>query len=85
MERLPSIDELIRCLEGLSKTNSNITLKTHQIEIETIKELGISEELLMIPREKSRTEFQYRLAWALTKAKKKGLVERVERKTWRFR
>lgn len=85
MENLPSIDELIRCLEGISKVNSNITFKTNQIETETIKKLGISEELLKIPREKSRTEFQYRLAWALSKAKKKGFVERIERKTWRFR
>ena len=85
MENLPSIDSLLTCLAQISKTCPNRTLSTKEIEIEITKVLCIPEEALQIPREKSRTEFQYRLAWALTKAKQKQFIEHVGLKLWSFK
>jgi Mrr N-terminal domain len=39
---------------------------------------------LRAPWRGSRTEFAYRMAWARTGLKGKGLVERAESKTWRL-
>jgi hypothetical protein len=54
-----------------------------EIEKFVVQELGISEADQKIPREKSRTELQYRLAWARTKAKGAGLIVRDGTKSWK--
>lgn len=86
MNSLPSIEEILECIEEFSQTQSKSksTQSKQEIELEVARRLGISKDLLEIPREKSRSEFQYRLAWALTKAKQRGLVERTGYKQWTF-
>lgn len=85
MNSLPSIQEILQCIEDFSREQSMRTQSKQEIESEVSRRLGVTKELLEIPREKSRSEFQYRLAWALTKAKQKGLVERTGHKQWTFK
>lgn len=85
MNSLPSIKEILECIEGFSKELAKRTQSKQEIESEVSRRLGVTKDLLEIPREKSRSEFQYRLAWAMTKAKQKGLVERTGHKQWTFR
>lgn len=84
MNSLPSIQEILECLEEFSRKQSKSTQSKQEIESEVARNLRIPKELLEIPREKGRSEFQYRLAWALTKAKQKGFVERTGNKQWTF-
>ena len=46
--------------------------------------LELSQELQEITRADKRGEFGYRLAWARTKAKGKGHIERIDHATWRI-
>lgn len=58
-----------------------------------ILERGVAQQLrlstealeqLHAPERGSRTEFSYRLAWAKTRLKAKGLIERTGTKSWRL-
>lgn len=59
-------------------------MNTDNIFEEVAIHLGLSNEVLQIKRIGNRNEFGYRLSWARTKAKEKGLVERVELGIWRI-
>jgi restriction endonuclease Mrr len=59
-------------------------MNTDDIFEEVAIHLGLSNEILQIKRSGRRSEFGYRLSWARTKAKEKGLVERVEFGIWKI-
>jgi hypothetical protein len=81
--KLPSFSTLQEALILMFKTFPDETFTNLDIEKFVVHELGVSEEAQMIPREKSRTELQYRLAWARTKAKGAGLIVRDGARTWK--
>jgi hypothetical protein len=80
---LPSFKILQGALLLIFKTFPNQSFTNLEIEKFVIQELEISEAAQIIPREKSRTELQYRLAWARTKAKGAGLIVRDGTKSWK--
>jgi hypothetical protein len=80
---LPDFNALQGAIFLMFKTFPNQSFTNDQIEKFVIQELNISETAQKIPREKSRTELQYQLAWARTKAKSAGLIIRDGSKCWR--
>jgi len=83
MEQLPKYQELIPTLVKVL-ADAGKPLSNSEIEIRVIRELNIPEELSAIVHSGKRTELQYRLAWARTKAKKDGLIGSPARETWTF-
>lgn len=85
-EQVPSYDKLmIPVLKALtvlggSGTIDEINDKVYELE-------NLSEEILQIPHEEngSRSEVDYRLAWARTYLKKFGLLENSARGVWTLR
>jgi restriction endonuclease Mrr len=57
-----------------------------EIEAAVARELALSEELLRAPHRlgAARSELAYRLAWARTKLKSDGLIERAGTSSWRL-
>ena len=80
---LPTFNILQEALLLIFKTFPGQSFTNLEIEKFVIQELGISEVAQQIPREKSRTELQYRLAWARTKAKAAGLIIRDGTMSWK--
>ncbi len=56
----------------------------HNREISTLlsQQLGIPKPLLEVIHSGTRTEFDYRLAWAKTKAKNSGWIQSDKREHW---
>jgi restriction system protein len=71
------VDPLIQILAEAGKPLSN-----SEIEAAIIKRMGIPESLTIQIHSGSRTELQYRLAWARTKAKSTGKIVSTKRETW---
>jgi restriction system protein len=71
------VDPLIQILAEAGKPLSN-----SEIEAAIIKRMGIPESLTIQIHSGSRTELQYRLAWARTKAKSSGKITSPKRETW---
>jgi hypothetical protein len=80
---LPSFNTLQEALLLMFKTFPGQSFTNLEIEKFVVQQLGVSEADQKIPREKSRTELQYRLAWARTKAKGAGLIVRDGTKSWK--
>ncbi len=53
-----------------------------EIENAVAQRLGLTSEQLAIPHDRSRSEYQYRLAWTRSYAKKEGLLISVRRNHW---
>jgi restriction endonuclease Mrr len=78
---LPRISELIEpTLNCLRANNGQAHFKT--IEEWVVKELGLSVEQRNLLRTGNRTELQYRLSWARTKAKSEGVIENHGKGFW---
>lgn len=78
---LPTSDQLEKAvIEAITdlggKANNGEILKW------TIKSLAISDKQLGIMRSGNRSEVEYRLAWARTRASKKGLIHRSGPSQW---
>ena len=78
---LPSSKKLVWPVVQVLKKSAEPTQKAvidrHLIEI-----LGLSQELVSIPHDNSRAEYQYRSAWALSYGKKAGYFENPSRNHW---
>ena len=81
MEQLPKYQDLIRpillVLSRAEKPFSNA-----EIELGVVSELGVPSDLASLIHSGNRTELQYRLAWARTKAKSSGWLRSPKRETW---
>ena len=53
-----------------------------QIRAEVIKALDLSPEVVQTIHSGARTELEYKLAWARTLAKQKGLISSTGRMMW---
>lgn len=79
----PTSTSLETAVIGILK-ESGRPLKSKEIDELVIKKLEISKDLIDVIHSGSRTEIAYRLAWVRTKAKKKGLLERLPTNQWRL-
>jgi hypothetical protein len=81
MNQLPKYQEFIEpMLTFLADRTSPAT--NSEINKAVADALKIPSELLNKIHSGSRTEFQYRMAWARTKAKADGKISSLRRETW---
>ena len=78
---LPSSKKLIWPVVQVLKKSTEPTQKA-VIDRQLIEILGLSQELVSIPHDNSRAEYQYRSAWALSYGKKAGYFENPSRNHW---
>ena len=83
MDELPKYQELIPALIKVL-TDSGRPLSNQEIEAGVVSELAIPSELTQIVHSGNRTELQYRLGWARTKAKADGKITSPARQTWKI-
>lgn len=80
-ETLPTAKEMIPLLvQALEQNGGRATVR--QLEELVAKLLRLSPQQLAIGHDKSRSEFQYRLGWTRTYAKKQGLALSIARNQW---
>ena len=65
-------------------TSSSGSVKSSEIDYLVIADLKLTSEQLAITHSGSRSEISYRLAWVRTKAKQKGLIERLPTNQWKL-
>jgi len=83
MDKLPRYQELIQpMLDFLSNQSGPAANK--EIDEAVAKSLDIPQSLLSEIHSGKRTEFQYRMAWARTKAKSDGQISSPKRETWKI-
>jgi hypothetical protein len=81
MESLPRYQELIEPM--LEFLRSDATEHSNfEINAAVASRLNIPEHLLKEIHSGNRTEFEYRMAWARTKAKSEGRIFSPKRETW---
>ena len=78
MPSTPDLQEAV--LQSISALGGEAT--NSEIYSWTISNMKISEDVLKIMHSGNRTEIEYRLAWARTKARKSGLIHRSAPSTW---
>lgn len=80
---LPSAKQMVpQLLEALRELAGPASVA--ELEVAVAQKMGLSEQQLAIPHDKSRSEFQYRLAWSRSYAKRDGLVESPKRNQWQL-
>lgn len=77
----PTVPELIDALVSVLGNASN-PLTNDEITKEVIAYLGLPLETTELIHSGGRTELDYRLAWARTKASKQGLIRHAAPATW---
>jgi hypothetical protein len=80
MSELPNISSLVLPIVALLKSHGPLGHKA--IEKEIIEYLSIPASLSQLKRTGNRTELNYRLSWARTKAKTLGYIERETTGVW---
>jgi len=83
MEQLPNYQDLISPMIRVL-TDAGKPLSNSEIGAGVIAKLNIPSNLSSKIHSGNRTELQYRLAWARTKAKATGLIVSPARETWRI-
>ena len=81
MEELPKFLDLVNPVIAVL-TEAGKPLTNSEIESAIIEKLQIPSSLTCVIHSGTRTELQYRLAWARTKAKSLGRIDRPKRETW---
>lgn len=81
MDQLPKYQSLIPAMVEVISTAGK-PISNAEIELKMIQKLNIPAHLVSIIHSGKRTELQYRLAWARTKAKSQGLIISPARETW---
>ena len=83
--RVPDLPKSADLLQPLLRALKNRGLLTNnQIRDEIARALSLTTDQLNQVHSGSRTELEYRLAWARTNAKSKGLVESPKREHWQI-
>ena len=83
MNELPRYQELIPALVKVL-SDAGRPLSNQEIESGVVAELEIPSRLTQLIHSGNRTELQYRLGWARTKAKADGKIVSPARQTWRI-
>jgi restriction system protein len=81
-KEVPQFDELMApTLEALKKLGGSASID--ELVPEMVRCMGLPQEIADIPHgNTSRTELEYRVAWARTYLRKAGLIENSERGIW---
>lgn len=79
---MPSASELEKAILFVFNQAAG-SLTNEQISENVINHLKITPEVSTIMHSESRTELDYRLAWARTRLSKKNSIIRVGPKTWK--
>jgi len=83
MDKLPRYQELIQpLLVFLAEQGGPVN--NNEIDDAVARVLEIPQHLLSEIHSGKRTEFQYRMAWARTKAKSDGKISSPKRETWKI-
>lgn len=82
MERLPKSGELVTPL--LVSLRNGDELSNSEIRDRIQIQLAINPNLSTIMRTGGRSELEYRLAWARTKAKNQGFIYSPSRERWKI-
>ena len=83
MNELPKSQHLVGVVvEAIKSNNGEASLA--QIESYVINKLSIPEDLVQILHSGTRSELAYRLAWARTKAKSSGLIDKAGNGSWKL-
>jgi restriction system protein len=82
MADLPKSADLLQPL--LRALKNGVVLTNDQIRNEVARELSLTPEQLNQIHSGSRTELEYRLAWARTNAKGRKLIESPKRECWQI-
>jgi restriction system protein len=82
MKEIPKSQELL--IPTLRVLSNGETLSNVQIRSEVGKLLQIPNETMNLIHSGSRTELEYRLAWARTRARNDGLIESPNRSHWKI-
>ena len=81
--QLPTSPQLAESLlKVLARNPEGLTVS--EIDAAVKQDLGIDSELASQIRSGNRTEFQYRMAWCRTKAKKAMQIERTGPSAWKL-
>lgn len=83
MEKLPRFQELIEPMLVFLKAHDGAATNK-AIDEAVANTLRIPSTLLLEIHSGKRTEFQYRMAWARTKAKSDGKISSPKRETWQI-
>ncbi len=78
---MPSTDELQTALISALKSHNGVASNS-EIYKWVVNNLNLSKVQLEEKRSGNRSEIEYRLAWARTKAKKSNLIRRTNPSTW---
>lgn len=73
------VEVVIKSLQNLGGIGSN-----DQIRAEVIKILSLPSEVVDEIHSGKRTKLEYKLAWARTIAKQRGLIETASHKQWKL-
>lgn len=82
MNLLPRSGELVRPVMEVLKSGQVLT--NQEIRDQVHKLLNLSEEQIKLIHSGTRTELEYRLGWARTRAKQSRLIESPSRESWRI-
>jgi restriction system protein len=80
MNDIPKSQDLIKPI--LLTLKEGEVLHNNEIRERVSRLLGLNTEQLKQIHSGSRTEFEYRLAWARTNARSKGLIDSPKRMHW---
>jgi restriction system protein len=83
MDKLPRYQELIQPLLAFLAEQGG-PVNNNEIDKAVARILEIPQHLLTEIHSGKRTEFQYRMAWARTKAKSDGKISSPKRETWKI-
>lgn len=82
-ERLPRnielLDSIVRILDA-----SELPMSSKDIDVAVADELQLLDSQLEIMRTPKRSEYKYRMAWARTKLKSQGLIEKLDGGSWKI-
>ena len=82
MERLPKKKDLMAAILSILQDHDGV-LATSDINSLVANQLGIPDELLEIEDANcTGTEYSYRMRWARTELKQRGLIRNVKRGEW---
>lgn len=81
-EKLPTATQMIPVLVEVLK-QANHECSTRELEQMVGDRLALSTSQLCAQHDRSRTEFQYRLGWARTYAKREGQITSPRRGIWK--
>jgi len=84
MSDLPKSQELVNPLLDFLRAHGGVA-SNKEIASGVAATLGLPSHLLEQVHSGTRTEFEYRLAWARTKAKTAGLISSPNREHWQIK